>query len=61
MVESMAADLFRGRGDNYIAEKAWSANWKYADGAQRRRYATIAAAAVGGIAVAMVLRKVMRD
>ncbi|HEV7428827.1 MAG TPA: hypothetical protein VGQ46_20940 [Thermoanaerobaculia bacterium] len=61
MIESMVADLFRGRGDNYIAEKAWSAKWKYADTAQRRRYATMAAAAVGGIAVAMVLRKVMRD
>jgi hypothetical protein len=61
MVESMVVDLFRGRGDNYIAEKAWSAKWKYADTAQRRRYATMAAAAVGGIAVAMVLRKVMRD
>lgn len=61
MIESMVADLFRGRGDNYIAEKAWSANWKYADDTQRRRYATMAAAAVGGIAVAMLLRKVLRN
>lgn len=59
MIESMVADAFRGRGDNYIAEKAWSAKWKYADSAQRRRYATIATAAVGGIAVAMVLRKAL--
>jgi hypothetical protein len=61
MIECMVADPFRGRGDNYIAEKGWSANWKYASGAQRRRYASIAAAAVGGIAVAMLLRKVLRD
>jgi hypothetical protein len=61
MIESMVADLFRGRGDNYIREKAWSAKWKYAHDAQRRRYAAMGAAAVGGIAVAMLLRKVLRD
>jgi hypothetical protein len=61
MIESMVADAFRGRGDNYIAEKAWPANWKYADDAQRRRYAMMAAAAVGGIVAAMLLRKALRD
>ncbi|MBV8517351.1 MAG: hypothetical protein JO197_08100 [Acidobacteria bacterium] len=61
IVESMVVDAFRGRPDNYVKEKAWSAKIKYADAEQRRRYLYYGAAALGAIAVGITLSRVFAD
>jgi hypothetical protein len=59
MVETMIMDAFRGKGDNYVAEKGWPALMKYAP--PKKKYLTLGVAALGvaalGLAVAGAMRK----
>lgn len=58
IVESMVADLFRGKPDNYVREKGWLAYTQSDEG--RKRAMTVGAAALGALAVGLVLTKAIR-
>ena len=49
ILENLIGDLFRGRPDNYIKEKGWSAKFKYGPG-RERRLMLVGAVALGAIA-----------
>lgn len=59
IAESMILDLLRGRPDNYVAEKAWSAYWKYSP--NRSRTLMKAGAAVGAVAVGVLVARALFD
>ncbi|HEX8151734.1 MAG TPA: hypothetical protein VF698_01355 [Thermoanaerobaculia bacterium] len=60
MVESMITSALRGKPDNYIREKGWTAYLTY-DPARRRKAMLIGATAIGAIAFGVLLSRAMRD
>jgi hypothetical protein len=56
VVEHLVGDLFRGRPDNYVKEKGWSAKLKY-DPGRDRRLLTLGALALGAVAVGVILTR----
>ena len=60
-VERMIGDAVAGHPDNIIKEKAWGASFKYSSEDERRKYALIAGSALGAIAIALLLRRALRD
>jgi hypothetical protein len=60
MVESMLGGLFRGRPDNYIAEKGWPAYLKYSPN-RTRTLVTAGAVAVGAVALGVLVTRALRD
>lgn len=60
MLEHLIGDVFRGKGDNYIAEKGWTAYWKYAPSRQKRML-TLGALALGAVAVGIAVSKLRED
>lgn len=62
VMERMIGDLFRGRPDNYIREKGWTAKLKYEDSDPRKKKAfVIGAATIGAVALGLVLFNAMKD
>ncbi|HEX7152065.1 MAG TPA: hypothetical protein VF618_11315 [Thermoanaerobaculia bacterium] len=58
MVESFFLDAFRGHPDNYVREKGWLAYATYPP--TRKKVLTAGAAALGAIAVGLVLTQAIR-
>ena len=56
MMEHLVGDALRGRPDNYIKEKGWSAKLKYDPGRNRRLF-TLGAIALGAVAVGIAVNK----
>lgn len=62
LIESLILDALRGRPDNFVKEKAWSAKFKYKEERKRRqRPAWIAAAIVAAVAAGVVATMTRRD
>jgi hypothetical protein len=61
VVESAIADALRGRPDNYVREKGWSAKLKYApENRNRNPWLIIGAAAVGAIVLGAAAKGAMK-
>jgi hypothetical protein len=60
-VECMVGDLFRGRGDNIIREKGWSALRFEGEGFKNvNPVVVVGVAVVGAIGIGMLVRRLMR-
>lgn len=59
IVEHLVGDVFRGKGDNYLAEKSWGSYFKYNPG-RTRRWVTLGAVVLGAVAVGVAVSR-MRD
>ncbi|MDQ3281654.1 MAG: hypothetical protein M3Q69_09600 [Acidobacteriota bacterium] len=60
VVENLVGDALRGRPDNYVREKGWSAKLKY-DPGRNRRLLTLGAVALGAVAVGVILTRNRND
>ncbi|HEY0155765.1 MAG TPA: hypothetical protein VGF28_00580 [Thermoanaerobaculia bacterium] len=60
VAEHLIGDLLRGRPDNYIKEKGWTAKLKYDPGRNRRIF-TLGAIALGAVAVGVAVYKFRDD
>jgi hypothetical protein len=56
VAEHLIGDVFRGEGDNYIAERAWTTYLKYNPG-RTKRWVTLGAIALGAIAIGVAVSK----
>lgn len=62
IIESAIADLFRGKPDNYVREKGWSARFRYAKTDERSHTALwIGAGVVGAVVLGLVVANAMRE
>lgn len=61
MIEHLIGDVFRGKPDNFIREKGWSAFVKYDDPRRRQRLLTLGALALGAVAVGLAVSKLRED
>lgn len=56
IAESLVGGLLTGKPDNYVREKGWLATQKYGNREERnRQYALLGAAAIGGLALALIV------
>jgi hypothetical protein len=60
MFEHLIGDIFRGKGDNYVAEKGWGAYVKYAPD-RNKRLMTIGAVALGALAIGIAVSRFRED
>lgn len=60
ILENLIGDIFRGRPDNYIKEKGWSANLKYDPGRTKKRM-IVGAIALGAVAAGVALYTLADD
>jgi hypothetical protein len=61
VVESTVRDVFRGRPDNYVREKGWSAKVKYGESTDGTRAILIGGAVLGAVALGVVLTRALRS
>lgn len=61
VIESLISDALRGRPDNIVREKGWAANWKHAETSDRAKYLAVGAAIFGGIALAVLAKRALRE
>jgi len=61
MFEHLIGDAFRGKPDNIIKEKGWTAFVKYPDPRRKQRLLTLGALALGAVAVGMAISKLRED
>jgi hypothetical protein len=54
ILENLIGDIFRGRPDNWVKEKGWTAKLKYDPGRNKRR-AIVGAVALGAIAAGIAM------
>ncbi|HYH08798.1 MAG TPA: hypothetical protein VEK11_17220 [Thermoanaerobaculia bacterium] len=54
ILENLIGDIFRGRPDNYVREKGWSAKLKYEPG-RNKRMMILGAIALGAVAAGVAL------
>jgi hypothetical protein len=55
MMESTIIDALRGKPDNYVREKGWSAIFKYGNDEDKRRMMTATLIGVGIVAAALLI------
>ena len=60
ILENLIGDIFRGRPDNYIKEKGWSANRKY-DPDYPKKMMILGAVALGAVAAGVALYTLAND
>ncbi|HYC60803.1 MAG TPA: hypothetical protein VEK79_14670 [Thermoanaerobaculia bacterium] len=61
VIERAIIDAFRGRPDNYVREKGWSGKLKYEDSDPRKKALFVGAAAIGVVALALVLFNALHE
>jgi hypothetical protein len=60
-IESAVVDALRGKPDRFIHEKAWRAKLKYRDTEANRKTLYVSAAAIGAVALGLVLFSTLKE